>query len=62
MVEACGTYGRKINLYLISVDRSDGNATFGGPKCRLCNVNMDIKERGLNTVNWVLLTQDKKGW
>jgi hypothetical protein len=23
---------------------------------------MDIKERGLNTVDWVLPTQDRKGW
>jgi hypothetical protein len=23
---------------------------------------MDIKERGLNTVDWVLLRQDRKGW
>jgi hypothetical protein len=62
LVEACGTQGRKINSYIISVDRPDGKGPLGRPKCRLCNIKMDIKERGLNTVDWILMTQDRKVW
>jgi len=51
----------KINSCLISVDRPYGKGTIGKPKCRLCNIKMDIKERVLNTMGWVLLTQDRKG-
>jgi hypothetical protein len=55
MLEACGMQGGKINSYIISVDRTDVKGPLGRPNCRLCNVKIDIKERGLNTVDWILM-------
>jgi hypothetical protein len=57
----CGTHGR--GVYRVLVGRPEGNRPLGRPRHRWeDNIKMDIREIGINGVNWIQLAQDRVQW
>jgi hypothetical protein len=52
-----------IGVYRDLVGRPEGKRPLGKHKRRLeDNIEMDIKERGIDGVNWIRLAQDRVHW
>jgi hypothetical protein len=50
-------------LYWVLVGRPEGKITLGRPRCRWeDNIKMDLRERGIDGVNWIRLAQDRVQW
>ena len=60
MGRSCSQNGKGTSALKISTGTLAGKRPLGRPKRRWeNNIRMDIKEIGINTRNWVDLTQDK---
>jgi hypothetical protein len=56
MVEGRGVYG-------VLVGRPEGKRSLGRPRCRReDNIKLDLREIGINGVNWIQLAQDRVQW
>jgi hypothetical protein len=59
--EACMGEGK--GVYRVLVGRPEGKRPLGRPRHRWeDNIKMDLKERGINRVNWILLAQNRVQW
>jgi hypothetical protein len=55
---ACMGEGR--GVYRVLVGRSEGKRPLGRPRCRWeDNVKLDLREIGIDGVNWIQLAQDR---
>jgi hypothetical protein len=55
--------GEKWNAYRILMGKPEGKGPLGRPRRRLVNnINMDLRELGWNTINWIDLAQDRDQW
>jgi hypothetical protein len=53
----------KRNAYRILVGKPEGKRPLGGPTCRWGdNIKMDLKEIGLDGMDWIHLAQDRDQW
>jgi hypothetical protein len=58
---ACMGEGR--GVYRVLVGRHEGKRPLGRSECRWeDNIKMDLRERGINGVNWICLAQDRIQW
>jgi hypothetical protein len=58
---ACMGEGR--GVCRVSVRSSKGKRPLGRPRCRWeDNVKMDLREMGIDGVNWIWLAQDRVQW
>jgi hypothetical protein len=57
---ACSTIGEKRNSCRILVGKPDGKRPVGRPKRRwVDNIEMDLREKGLDGIDWIDLAQDR---
>jgi hypothetical protein len=55
--------GEKRNAYRILVGKPEGKRPLGRPTRRWAdNIKMDIRERGLDGLDWIDLAQDRDEW
>jgi hypothetical protein len=55
--------GEGIGVYRVLVGRPRGNRPLGRPRCRWeDNIRLDLRETGINGVNWIWLAQDRVWW
>jgi len=55
--------GEGIGVYRILVWRPEGKRQLGRPRRRWeDNINMDLREIGLDGANWIRLAQDRVQW
>jgi hypothetical protein len=55
--------GEKRNAYRILVGSAEGKRPLGRPSCRwVDNIKMDLKEIGLDYIDWIDLAQDRDQW
>jgi hypothetical protein len=55
--------GAKRNAYRILVGRSEGKRPLGRPRCRrVDNIKMDLRDIGLDGMDWIGLAQDRDQW
>jgi hypothetical protein len=55
--------GEKRNAYRILVGKPEGKRTLGRPRWRwVDNVKMDLRETGLDGMDWIDLAQDRDQW
>jgi hypothetical protein len=53
----------KRNAYRILVGKPEGKRTLGRPRCRwVDNIKMDLREIGLDGMDWIDLAQDRDQW
>jgi hypothetical protein len=63
MGRACGTNGEKRNAYRILVGSPKGKRPLGRPRRRwVDNITMDLREIGLDGMNWIDLAPDSDQW
>jgi hypothetical protein len=63
MGRACSTNGEKRNACRILVGKPEGRIPLGRPRCRwVDNIKMDLREIGLDGVDWIDLVQDRDQW
>jgi hypothetical protein len=59
----CSTYGEIRNAYTILVRKPEREKTLGRPRRRWeDNIRMDLREIGLEGVEWMNLAQDRDQW
>jgi hypothetical protein len=57
---ACMGSGEGRGVYRVLVGRPQGKRPLGRPRCRWDgNIKMDLKEIGIDGVNWIQLAQDR---
>jgi hypothetical protein len=63
MGRACSTYGEKRRTYRVLVGKPEEIWPLGRPR-RRCedNIKMDLKRRGMGSMDWIDLAQDKDRW
>jgi hypothetical protein len=55
--------GEGRGAYRILVGRPKGKRPLGRPRCRWeDNIKMDLRETGIDGVNWIRLPQDRAQW
>jgi hypothetical protein len=55
--------GEGRGVYRVSIRRPEGKRPLGRPKRRLDdNINMDLRETGIDGTNWIPLAQDRVQW
>jgi hypothetical protein len=55
--------GEGRGVYRVLVERSEGKRPLGRPRRRWeDNINMDLREIGIEGVNWIQLAQDMFQW
>jgi hypothetical protein len=55
--------GKGRGVYRVLVGRPEGKRPLGRPRCRWeDNINMDLREIGIDGVNWIELAQDRVQW
>jgi hypothetical protein len=55
--------GEKRNAYRISAVKPEGKRPLGRPRRRwVDNIKMDLREMGLDGVNWIDMAQDRDQW
>jgi hypothetical protein len=55
--------GEGRGVYRVLLGRPEGKRPLGRPRCRWeDNVKMDLRETGINGVNWIQLAQDRVLW
>jgi hypothetical protein len=58
---ACMEEGR--GVYRVLVRRPEGKRPLGRPRCRCHdNIMMDLREKGIDGVNWIQLAPDRVQW
>jgi hypothetical protein len=58
---ACRGEGR--DVYRVLVGRPKGKRPLGRPRHRwVDNIKMDLREKGIDGVNWIQLVQDRVQW
>jgi hypothetical protein len=63
MGRACSTNGETRNEYRILVDKPEGRRPLGRPKRRwVDNIKRDLREIGLDGMDWIDLAQDWVQW
>jgi hypothetical protein len=63
MRRACSTKGEKRNAYRILVGKPEGKRPLGRPRRRWVDkVKMDLREIGLDGMDWIDLAQDRDQW
>jgi hypothetical protein len=59
----CGTHGEGRGVYRVLVGRPEGRRPLGRPRRRWKdNIKMDLREIGIDGVNWIQLAQDRVQW
>jgi hypothetical protein len=59
----CGTHGGGRGVYRVLVGRSEGKRLLGRPRRRWeDNINLDLREIGIDGANWIQLAQDRVRW
>jgi len=59
----CGTHGEGRIVYEVMVGRLEGKRRLGRPRRRWeSNIQMDLREVGINWANWIRLAQDRIQW
>jgi hypothetical protein len=59
MGRACSTNGAKMNLYRILMGKPEGRRPLGRPRRRwVDNIKIDLREIGLDGMDWIDLAQD----
>jgi len=62
-LERIACMGEERGVYSVLVGRPKGKRSLGRPRHRLeDNIKMDLRERGINGVNWIWLAQDRIQW
>jgi hypothetical protein len=56
---AQSTYGGKGNGYRVLVGKSEGKRPLGRPRCSWENTEIDLKETGWDSMDWINLAQDR---
>jgi hypothetical protein len=57
----CGTHGG--GVYRVLVERPENKRPLGRPRHRWeDNIEMDLREIGIDGVNWICLAQDRVWW
>jgi hypothetical protein len=52
-----------IDVYAVLCGRPEGKRPLGRPRHRWdCNIEMDLKEIGIDGANWIRLAQDRVQW
>jgi hypothetical protein len=55
--------GEMIIAFIIFVGKPEGKSRFGRPRRRWeDNIRMDVREIGLEAVDWIHLSQDRNRW
>jgi hypothetical protein len=55
--------GEKRNAYRILVGKPEGKRPLGRPRRRwVDNIKMDLREMGLDGVDWIYMAQDRDKW
>jgi hypothetical protein len=55
--------GKERSVYRILVGRTEGKRPLGRPRRRWeDNIKMDLREMGIDGVNWIQLAQDRVQW
>jgi hypothetical protein len=55
--------GEERGVYRFLVGRPEGKRPLGRPRCRWeDNMKLDLREVGMDGVNWIQLAQDKVQW
>jgi hypothetical protein len=50
-------------MYKVSVGKPEGKSPLGRPRCRWEDgIKMDLRETGLEGVDWIRLAQDRDRW
>jgi hypothetical protein len=63
MGRACSINWEKRNAYRISVRKPEGNKPLGRPRCRwMDSIKKDLREIGLDGMDWIDLAQDRDQW
>jgi hypothetical protein len=59
----CGTHEEGRGVHRVLVGRPEGKRPLGRPRCRWDdNIKMDLREIGINGVNWIQLAQARVQW
>jgi hypothetical protein len=63
MGTVCSTDGEKRNAYRILVGNPEGKRSLGRPRRRwVNNIKIDLREIGLDGMDWIDLAQDRDQW
>jgi hypothetical protein len=55
--------GEGRSVYRVLVGRPEGKRSLGRPRCRgEDNFKLDLREKGIDGVNWIQLAQDRVKW
>jgi hypothetical protein len=61
--KTCGTHRGAERCLQVLVGRPEGKRPLGRPRRRSeNNINMDLRETGIDGTNWIQLTQDRFPW
>jgi 3-oxoacyl-ACP reductase-like protein len=53
-------WGREKGVYRVLVGKPEGKSPVGRPRCRWeDNIKMNLRETGINEMNWIRLAQDR---
>jgi hypothetical protein len=59
----CDTHGEGRGVYRVLVGRPEGKRPLGRPRSRWeDNIKLDLREVGIDGVNWIRLVQDRVHW
>jgi hypothetical protein len=59
----CGTEGEGKGVYRVLVGRPEGKGPLGRPRHRWeDNIEVDLREIGIDGANWIRLAQDRVQW
>jgi hypothetical protein len=59
----CGTHGEGRGVYRVLVERPEGKRPLGRPVRRWeDNIKLDLKEIGIDGVNWIQMAQNRVQW
>jgi hypothetical protein len=59
----CGTQGEGRGVYRVLVGRPEGKRPLGRPRCSWeDNIEMDLREIGIDGANWIRLAQVRVQW
>jgi len=59
----CSTHGERRDIYRVLVGRPEGKIPLGRPRRRWeDNINLDLREIGIDGANWIQLAQDSVQW